>query len=359
VLAKAHATAADLGDDVAVLHVLRLESDVLHGAGRYAAAAATARRGLEVCAAAGLARTTGPIHAANLAEPLIALGDWDEAVRIIEDALGHPPIPGLDAYLLLLHGTIRLARGDLAGAGEAVTYAREVFARGYPDTQDLLPLIRLEVDLAVAEGRPAAPIVTDALALPDIETTPRYLWPLLVSAAHVPDLLPRLRPLAAGLSVVGPVQEANRLTFTALAESTSAAWDRAAAAWAELAEPYASARAMVSAAVEAADPAERLRAAAANAESLGATPLLAEIDRIARLRRVSTEAAADRHGLTERELEVLRLLADGHTNRQIAQELFISAKTVSTHVSNILTKLAVPGRVQAATAAHRLNLLPG
>ncbi|WP_269844637.1 LuxR C-terminal-related transcriptional regulator [Actinophytocola xanthii] len=54
---------------------------------------------------------------------------------------------------------------------------------------------------------------------------------------------------------------------------------------------------------------------------------------------------------------MLRLLASGRTNRQIAGELYISAKTVSTHVSNILTKLAVPGRVQAATAAHRLNLV--
>jgi DNA-binding NarL/FixJ family response regulator len=54
---------------------------------------------------------------------------------------------------------------------------------------------------------------------------------------------------------------------------------------------------------------------------------------------------------------VLRLIAAGHTNGQIAEELFISVKTASTHVSNILSKLGVTGRVQTATTAHRLHLL--
>ncbi|MPZ84871.1 MAG: AAA family ATPase [Actinophytocola sp.] len=368
-LARARATAERLGDDGAVLHVLRLESDLLHGEGRYDAAASAARSGLAVCAAAGLARTSGPVHAANLAESLIAVGSWDEAAETVEHALGHPPIPGLDAYLLVLDGTIRLARGDLAEAGTAVAYAREVFARGYPDTQDLLPLARLEVDLRLAEGRhaEAAALVAETLTLPDIETSPRYLWPMLVSGAHVPELLPRLRSLAGELPVLGPVQRAHRLTFTAVSDPAPAAWDRAAEAWAELGEPYPRAQALLaaaSAAIETGDhdtAAVRLRTAAAHADRLSATPLRAEIDRLAKALRLSLtkpEGRPDgRHGLTDRELEVLRLLAEGHTNRQIAAELYISAKTVSTHVSNILTKLAVPGRVQAATAAHRLNLL--
>lgn len=368
-LAQARATAERLGDDVAVLHVLRREADALQGDGRYLAAAAVARRGLAVCAAAGLARTSGPVHAANLAESLIAVGSWDEAIETVEHALGHPPIPGLDAYLLVLRGTIRLARGDLAGAGTAAAYARDVFARGYPDTQDLLPLARLEVDLSLAEGRLAetAALVADTLTLPHIEASPRYLWPVLVSGAHVTELLARLRPLAGTLPVVGPVQRAHRLTFTAVADPGVAAWDRAVAAWAELGEPYPQAQALLAAASAATasgdhdTAAVRLRACAGHADRLSATPLRTEIHRLAKALRVSlTEPdgpPADRHGLTEREIEVLRLLADGHTNRQIAAELYISAKTVSTHVSNILTKLAVPGRVQAATAAHRLNLL--
>jgi DNA-binding CsgD family transcriptional regulator len=62
-------------------------------------------------------------------------------------------------------------------------------------------------------------------------------------------------------------------------------------------------------------------------------------------------------GLTVRELDVLRLVAAGRSNREIADELFISVKTASVHVSNILAKLGVRGRGEAAATAHRLRLL--
>ncbi|MGZ6671113.1 MAG: helix-turn-helix domain-containing protein [Solirubrobacteraceae bacterium] len=64
----------------------------------------------------------------------------------------------------------------------------------------------------------------------------------------------------------------------------------------------------------------------------------------------------DRLGLTERELTVLSLVAEGHTNREIGESLFISEKTASVHVSRILAKLGVRSRVEAATSAHRLGL---
>ncbi|MCX4528274.1 LuxR C-terminal-related transcriptional regulator [Streptomyces sp. NBC_01565] len=60
--------------------------------------------------------------------------------------------------------------------------------------------------------------------------------------------------------------------------------------------------------------------------------------------------------MTSRERDVLRLVAAGNTNRQIAEELFISPKTASVHVSNILAKLGVAGRGEAAALAHRLRL---
>ena len=62
-------------------------------------------------------------------------------------------------------------------------------------------------------------------------------------------------------------------------------------------------------------------------------------------------------GLTAREAEVLALVADGLSNSQIAERLFISRKTASVHVSNILGKLGVAGRVEAAALAHRRGLL--
>ena len=64
------------------------------------------------------------------------------------------------------------------------------------------------------------------------------------------------------------------------------------------------------------------------------------------------------HSLTDRELDVLALLAAGRTNREIGAELFISTKTVGHHVSHVLAKLEVRSRAEAAVAAERLGLTP-
>ncbi|WUW26649.1 AAA family ATPase [Streptomyces sp. NBC_01463] len=72
--------------------------------------------------------------------------------------------------------------------------------------------------------------------------------------------------------------------------------------------------------------------------------------------RAAAAAAVESFGLTPREQDVHRLVAAGHTNRRIAEELYISPKTASVHVSNILAKLGVSGRGEAAALAHRLRL---
>jgi DNA-binding NarL/FixJ family response regulator len=69
------------------------------------------------------------------------------------------------------------------------------------------------------------------------------------------------------------------------------------------------------------------------------------------------ESPAPRLGLTPRELEVLVLVAEGRTNKAIGETLFMSEKTASVHVSRILAKLGVGGRVEAAAVAHRLGLV--
>jgi DNA-binding NarL/FixJ family response regulator len=109
--------------------------------------------------------------------------------------------------------------------------------------------------------------------------------------------------------------------------------------------------------------AEPLRRAHAVAVDCGITPLRAEVEELARRARVdlsdqeaSPPGSAERLGLTEREAEVLALLAEGRTNRQIGQRLFITEKTASVHVSRILTKLGVSNRAEAAAAAHRVGL---
>ena len=68
------------------------------------------------------------------------------------------------------------------------------------------------------------------------------------------------------------------------------------------------------------------------------------------------ETSTERLGLTPREAEVLALVAAGRTNRQIGDELYVSDKTASVHVSNILRKLGVNSRVDAAAVAQRLRM---
>jgi DNA-binding CsgD family transcriptional regulator len=87
------------------------------------------------------------------------------------------------------------------------------------------------------------------------------------------------------------------------------------------------------------------------ATSLGAAPLLEELGSTTRA------AAADSHALTPREREILALVADGRSNGEIGQQLFISAKTVSVHVSNVMAKLGASSRTEAAALARRAGLL--
>jgi DNA-binding CsgD family transcriptional regulator/tetratricopeptide (TPR) repeat protein len=101
-------------------------------------------------------------------------------------------------------------------------------------------------------------------------------------------------------------------------------------------------------------------AAYATAVRLGAEPLQGALEALARRGRLDLGAGvpAERGlaGLTPREVEVLRLLVEGRSNRQIAEQLFISGKTASVHVTNILTKLGVHSRLEAAATARRLGL---
>jgi DNA-binding NarL/FixJ family response regulator len=105
---------------------------------------------------------------------------------------------------------------------------------------------------------------------------------------------------------------------------------------------------------------EVLRDAAERASRLGAGLLhqwIVDLARRAGIRLLDQVSSSGAVGLTSRELEVLRLVAAGLSNREIGGELFISAKTASVHVSNILAKLGVSSRVEAAAIAHRDGLL--
>jgi DNA-binding CsgD family transcriptional regulator len=363
-----------------------------------------AREGVASAREYGLARGSGTILAANLAEPLISLGRWDEAADVIEHALELSPPPGTRAALWQLAGEMTLARGDLPGAAETAAACRGALAGfGYRD-QNHVPLARLETELHRMQDRPgeAVAVAEQALDRFDLQSSPRYAWPLLAAGAracgaalaspaagsgHDPAerarrLLGRLRGLAEKLNATGPVQEAHRLTFAAEAARADeaagapgpdllAAWDAAAQAWDRLGQPYALARALLGAAGAALDrgdrdgAAERLARATPLADQIGAGPLRERIGSLARRARLGLpsgpggEQAPGVLGLTAREAEVLRLVAAGRSNREIAAELFISAKTASVHVSNILAKLRAGSRTEAAAIAHRAGLASG
>jgi ATP/maltotriose-dependent transcriptional regulator MalT len=155
-------------------------------------------------------------------------------------------------------------------------------------------------------------------------------------------------------------------------------WARAARGWEEIERPYLAARVRLrqtEAHVEAGDrdaATGALAAAHAAATSLGAAWLVAELESLSARARLMLAASAgtevagsvsedpapeDPFGLTPRELEVLRLVARGATNREIGGELFMAEKTASVHVSRILAKLDVRSRTQAAAVAHRLGLI--
>jgi DNA-binding NarL/FixJ family response regulator len=129
-------------------------------------------------------------------------------------------------------------------------------------------------------------------------------------------------------------------------------------AWQELDAPYEAARVRVlvglgcralgdddSATLE-------LEAASSVFEQLGAVPDLARVDLL-----VHGAMPSDTHGLTPRELEVLRLIAAGETNKAIAAELVLSERTVDRHVSNIFTKLRVSSRAAATAYAYEHRLV--
>jgi DNA-binding NarL/FixJ family response regulator len=152
-------------------------------------------------------------------------------------------------------------------------------------------------------------------------------------------------------------------------------WAAAAAAWDQLGQPYPAAyahwrqaEALLPRRGSRAEATSALQSAHQTSQRLGAAPLRRELEGLARRARIdlaqpqpTKEVAparpAEPFGLTPREREVLELLAEGRTNPQIAQVLFISAKTVGIHVSNILAKLGVANRVEAAAIAHRGGLV--
>ncbi|MFB7596854.1 AAA family ATPase [Streptomyces sp. NPDC056160] len=334
----------------------------------------------------------------NLAESLFTLGRWEEAA----EAASRSRRVGQSAKPRAFHARIRaelaLARGELAEAAAQLADGRSHFGTHDCAPQHTLPLVRIAIGVAAGEGRLLDARTELARALEDgfPPGTQRYGWPLLLAAATVeartaglpaagpgrPDALDRIRKAAKSLTVNVPVWQAYERWVRAellRAEGCSRPeeWAAVVAAFETLERPYdlARVRLRLAEALLAADEDQReratelLRLAHAVAGHLGARPLADSVALLAQRARLPLTKPAQRPaapgdpaeslGLTSRERDVLRLVSLGRTNRQIAGELFISPKTASVHVSNILAKLGVSGRVEAAAVAHRLEMFPG
>ena len=380
-------------------------SDALEFLGRHEEAAQTAAEGLDLARQAGLLRSEGIYLMMNQAEPLLRLGRWAEAERVLSQGLAVMPEGVFAGGLEVWRADLAAMRGRLDEAATALRGAR----RAIGDTADLQFLQHMHyVDAFIALGRGDSAGARDAVAAGLAGGTTswgsRYAWPLLwlgvragadeatlardrredipaasqqrrKELAALAESLPAPTPATAGYQALTAAEQARQAGI-----GDPGPWAAAVTAWRTAPDPFPLAYALLRLAEAhmAADDRDAAAAAVqeayATAHGLGAQPLAAEAAGLARrarlelvpampdagqAERAGQPATADelaRFGLTDREREVLVLLAAGRSNPEIARALFISAKTASVHVSNIMAKLGVSRRVEAAAVAHRLGV---
>ncbi|MFC6020589.1 AAA family ATPase [Plantactinospora solaniradicis] len=371
-LRRAEELARAANDSEALVTALVVASDSLCEIGRYAESAEAAASGFAEARRVGISRSTGAFLLSNQAEALIALGRWDEADELCGQA-ARLDLPGITGYhWLQLRAGLRLARGQ-AGADELVSKALGFLRRPFLPLE--LPLYELRVEAALAAGDvPQAVAAARALLDRRLDTDPRYGWPALAAAARAAvasgdeTLAEQVREVAGGVVARYPAELACAAQVSASFAGSGAAvaaWQEAVAAWRVDGQRYPLGRALLSLAEAAASVGDRPLAASAIEEvsaiaaELCAVPLAERAAVLARRLglRAAPGSAPGTDLLTAREREVLRLVAEGHSNSRIAERLYISPKTASVHVSRIIAKLDVANRIEAAAVAHRLGLL--
>jgi DNA-binding CsgD family transcriptional regulator len=398
VLRRGRALAEAGRDGEACLLIDVYESDALVKTARVAEAAEVAQRGLASARQAGLdGFWNTAILAGNGAEALLHQGRTEDAAALIGPLTDGPA--ERDTWLAHAHrAEIDLLRGDaeaaaarqeqiaaLVGRVDSDDWAREGALRaaglwlwtGAPER--VLSVVRQVLTGLKSPGQAifSGPLLTLAMqACADQAGRAAARQDEAARAAALNaagDLAELAGQLPAGPFAPHPfaaTAPAEQATFEAERgrldrDPDPAAWQAAAKAWEGFGWPhragYAWWRCAQARLAGGQDAVSALRAAAAMAAEHA--PLLAEIRKLALRARIALDDGAPPprpgpdYGLTTRELLVLRLLAAGRTNAQIGAELYISPKTASVHVSNILRKLNVSGRTQAAATAERAGLL--
>jgi DNA-binding CsgD family transcriptional regulator len=353
---------------LALLELGRLdEADATLGRAGVPAAEASDRVLLELCRA-HLDVDRGRMDAARERLALV------RALVDAEVALGADLGADLDVLARDAEARLHLVSGELAEAAAAA----ETAVRTLPDlplgrraafSRVLATALRIESDVASASRarHDRAPI----------EEAERRGRAILDQARSVAEAV-AARP-ASGWRAPGAVRAVCEAEWMRLHErAETETWRVAAAACATagqaLLEAYATFRLAEALLAERGDRSDRdaaaslLREAHAIATGMGTAPLVREIGALARRARINLQPAdtaaqarqvapSDAFGLTPREREVLALVAAGRSNRQIAETLFIGERTAGVHVSNILGKLDVSSRTEAAALAFRLGLV--
>lgn len=332
------------------------------------------------------------------------LGDWDEVDRVT-DTSGEDPPPLGGVTLQAVQLQVAAGRGDPDGLGRVRASRPRWIEDGWAailcggaaidlagDAGDLAGAERAYEDVVAAVAQAwqtssfAARVRLAALLLGQLAQGVGQLGTaergdLLVrgaALAEVPDLVAgasarRRQPGPEGRAwALRVAAEHLRLRWLSGQDvpgerELRTAWEETLTAFEALEHPFETARTqsrlaeVLRAQGESAAAHAMAESARSTAERLGARPLLAELARgagPAQAKRSGKGAeAAGAADLTPREREVLDLVARGRTNGQIGAQLFISTKTVSVHVSNILAKVGATGRTEAAALARERGLL--
>jgi DNA-binding CsgD family transcriptional regulator len=369
------------------------QSIALFTIGRASEAVDVALDGAALAQRAGFETSFGAFLSGAAAHALLRLGRWDEADVVLADMAGIEPVPVGAAKLYTAAAVLAARRGDFDASDSFIARltANPVDAWHEVEVAAAIAAVHLahrhwqEAMAVAADALDPAP-GTDARLVPEltaayvVAATERTLdararqEPVELDAVSA-DLRRRLSTAFRDPTAPSPIAAADlafaEATLTRLTGADVDAFARAADAAERIGDRWLIACARTreaDAAVNGGDAAravDRLRDAHQIAIDLRALPLIAEIQAIARRSRISLDAPtihtiddhdALRLGLTSREAEVLTLVAAGRTNREIGAELYVSEKTASVHVSNILRKLGVSSRIEAAAIAQRVGV---
>jgi DNA-binding CsgD family transcriptional regulator len=330
------------------------------------------------------------LHSANLAEELCESGEWDEA----HDVMARARDCGEDEAQWMGGPVVRLWVELLVWRGERnIDLAWTECLKGEDldgrNLQDLVWGHLSWADIASRLGATSAARGVYRSVLADDRTTalPDGTFRVLAVAARTeadiavagqdpdPDeaawAVERIGSFLAGMTPRNPRHAAYAASASAhllrcSGDDDRATWSDVVGLWREAHVPHELGWALVRLAVAELEEARRAEAVAALTEAraiaarLRATPLADAADTVARRARLPVSGGPELpFGLTPRELEVLRLVADGASNSEIGRRLSISSKTASVHVTHILQKLDVHTRGEAAAVAHRAEIWHG